>query len=126
MLKNHHLAKAIGDAGLAEFHRQIKYKTAWRSGEVIKADRFYPSSKTCSNCGYIMSISPLDVRKWVCPKCSVTHDRDLNAAINLRNLAVSSTVTACCPSSSGSIHKNRTKLPVGQESNATKVPKLGR
>jgi putative transposase len=115
MLKNHRLARAIGDAGLAEFHRQITYKVAWRGGKVIKADRFYPSSKTCSRCGAINSALTLADRVFLCPTCAFSIDRDVNAAINLKKLAASYAVSACCPGSSGRFQP--TKLLVGQEPN---------
>lgn len=115
MLKNHKLAKSISDAAFSELHRQITYKMGWAGGTVIKADPFYPSSKTCSACGAVKETLNLGERTFVCPECGLEIDRDENAAINLRNLAVSSTVTACCPGSSGSLVSGRTKLPVEQE-----------
>ncbi len=102
MMKNRHLARAIADMSFYEFRRQLQYKTSMRGGQVVVADRFYPSSKTCSVCGYKLESLPLSVRKWKCPGCGTDHDRDLNAAINLKNMAVSSTVTACGEEGSGS------------------------
>ena len=84
MMKNHKLARAIGDVGMAEFRRQIEYKSVWAGVEVLVADRFFPSSKTCSVCGAINHSLKLSDRKWTC-SCGVVHDRDMNAAINLRN-----------------------------------------
>lgn len=101
MMKNHNLARALADASLGEFLRQIKYKMAWAGGVIIKADQFYPSSKICSNCEHVVEQLPLAVRDWKCPKCECVHDRDINAAKNLKHLAVSFTVTACCLGSSG-------------------------
>ena len=101
MVKNRHLAKAISDASMSEVHRQLEYKVKWAGGTLIKADRWFPSSKTCSDCGLLMDDLPLSVRAWTCPRCGVLHDRDVNAACNLKKLAVSSTVTACGESSSG-------------------------
>ncbi|MBS4767820.1 RNA-guided endonuclease InsQ/TnpB family protein [Turicimonas muris] len=109
MMKNRHLSRAIADMSFYEFRRQLQYKTAMRGGQVIVADRFYPSSKTCSDCGYKLESLPLSVRKWECPGCGANHDRDLNAAINLKNMAVSSTVTACGEEGSGSSRKTRVK-----------------
>ena len=94
MVKNHHLAKAVSDASMAELHRQLRYKMASSGGLVVEADRFYPSSKTCSRCGVIKQDLALADRVFKCT-CGLEIDRDLNAAINLKNLAVSSTVTAC-------------------------------
>ncbi|MDQ2906578.1 MAG: transposase [Chloroflexota bacterium] len=80
MLKNHKLAKAISDVGWGEFLRQLEYKAAWYGRTLVKIDRWYPSSKTCSACGYILETLTLDVREWVCPVCGACHDRDANAA----------------------------------------------
>jgi putative transposase len=101
MLQNRRLARALSDAALAEFHRQLRYKLAWSGGKPVEAGRFFPSSKLCSACGQLLDALPLDVRRWTCPGCGTEHDRDVNAAVNLRNLAVSSTVTAYCPGSAG-------------------------
>ena len=95
MLKNRHLARSIADMSFFEFRQQLEYKAARRGGIIMVADRFYPSSKMCSSCGYVLSTLPLSAREWRCPECGTLHDRDLNAAINLKNLAVSSTVSAC-------------------------------
>jgi len=95
MLQNHHLACSIADMGFFEFKRQLQYKADWRGGKVIQAGRWFPSSKTCSACGHVLKELSLSIRQWECPTCGNRHDRDVNAAINLRNLAVSSTVTAC-------------------------------
>jgi len=96
MVKNKCLAKSVLDAGFAEFRRQLNYKTADHGGQVITANRWYPSSRTCSACGVVKTNRlPLSVRKWTCENCGTSHHRDINAAINLRNLAASSAVTAC-------------------------------
>ena len=93
MLRNHMLAGALSDASLSEFHRQIEYKSRWNGVSVVRADRFYPSSKTCSACGSVKADLKLSDRTYECV-CGFKMDRDLNAALNLRNLAVGSTVTA--------------------------------
>jgi putative transposase len=96
MLKNHHLAKSIADASFSEFHRQLIYKAGWKNGQIIKVERFYPSSKICSQCGEIKTSLKLLERVFHCKHCGFTIDRDLNAAINLRNCTVSSTgINAC-------------------------------
>jgi putative transposase len=87
MVKNHHLAQAISDVGFYEFRRQLMYKSKWYGCEVILADRFFPSSKFCSRCGYKLDKLDLKVREWDCPSCGTHHDRDLNAAYNLESLA---------------------------------------
>lgn len=83
MTKNHRLAGAILDAAPGETRRQFQYKTALRGGEAILIDRFYPSSKTCSDCGHVMDKLPLHIREWDCPACLAHHDRDENAAKNI-------------------------------------------
>lgn len=88
MLKNHNLAKSIQSASWSEFVRQIKYKSEWYGKNVIFIGRFEPSSKTCSNCGYVNSNLKLSDRGWVCPVCGEYHDRDVNAAMNIKNMAL--------------------------------------
>ena len=83
MLKNHHLARAISDVGFFEFRRQLEYKCKWYGSELIVIDRWYPSSKTCSNCGAINKELTLSDRTYKCD-CGLEIDRDLNAAINIR------------------------------------------
>lgn len=83
MLQNHYLAEAISDSGWSEFRRQLEYKSVWSGKTCIRADRFYPSTKRCSNCGHIKDEMPLSVRTYCCEKCGFTCDRDLNAARNL-------------------------------------------
>lgn len=95
MKKNRSLAKSVSDVGFGEIRRQIEYKAAQSGVEVVIADRWFPSSKTCNLCGTRTKSLPLHIREWDCEHCGAHHDRDLNAAINLENLAVSSTVTAC-------------------------------
>jgi putative transposase len=85
MMKNHHLAQAIADVGLYEFRRQLEYKGQWYGCEVLLADRFFPSTKRCSQCGNKRSIS-LAERVYSCEHCGQVMDRDLNAAINLEQL----------------------------------------
>lgn len=85
MLKNRKLSKAIQEQALHEFTRQMEYKCAWNGIKFILADRFYPSSKTCSECGNIKDILSLSERTFVCDACGYEIDRDLNASINLKN-----------------------------------------
>jgi putative transposase len=117
MLANGRLARAIADMGFYELRRQLDYKAAWRGGQVVVADRWYPSSKTCSCCGHTLATLALAVRQWRCPGCGVLHDRDVNAATNLQNLAVSSTATACGGEGAGPVREHRVKpAPAKQES----------
>ena len=87
MIGNHRLAKAISDCGFGEIRRQLHYKTTWNGGRLVVADRWYPSSKTCSACGAVKAKLPLRVRTYVCEQCGMSCDRDLNAARNLAHLA---------------------------------------
>jgi putative transposase len=83
MVKNHSLAQHISDAAWGEFRRQLEYKTQWYGSTLVKAGRFYPSSKTCSHCGTVKAKLPLDQRTYHCETCGLVIDRDLNAATNL-------------------------------------------
>ena len=89
MVKNRKLSRAISDLGFYEFKRQLIYKANQWGKMVKEVDRFYPSSKTCSNCGFIMAKENLTlaVRHWICPSCHANHDRDINASINILNQA---------------------------------------
>lgn len=84
MVRNHKLAKSISDAGWGMFTNFLAYKLERKGGMFVEIDRWFPSSKLCSNCFYQMSEMPLDVREWTCPHCGTHHDRDGNAAINIR------------------------------------------
>ena len=83
MLKNHHLAKAIQEVGFYKFKETLVNKALVNGKQVVFIDRFYPSSKTCSVCGYKKRDLRLNDREWVCPKCGTKHDRDINAAMNI-------------------------------------------
>ena len=83
MVKNRRLARSISDAGWAEIRRQVEYKAGWRGGRVIVAGRFFPSSKTCSDCGAVRAKLLLSERTYVCGACGLVTDRDVNAALNL-------------------------------------------
>ena len=87
MEQNHHLAMAIQDAAWGEFVRQLTYKSEWYGKNVLFIGRFEPSSKLCHKCGYINNELTLSDREWVCPRCGEHHDRDVNAAINIREIA---------------------------------------
>lgn len=93
MVRNHSLARAISDASWSEFREMLEYKADWYGRTVIAIDRFYPSSKTCSACGYLAASMPLNVREWVCTGCGARHDRDVNAAKTI--LAAGLAVAAC-------------------------------
>ncbi|MEL6579600.1 MAG: RNA-guided endonuclease TnpB family protein [Cyanobacteria bacterium J06621_12] len=116
MIANHKLAKAQGyaprasldatacfagcaDCGWGEFLRQLEYKANWHDRKIGAIDRWFPSSKRCHSCGYILDKLPLNIREWTCPSCNSVNLRDLNAALNI--LAVGQTVFACGSSSGG-------------------------
>ena len=92
MAKNHSLARSLYDAAIGTAIRMIEEKAERYGKTVVKIDRWYPSSKTCSDCGHIVEKLPLSVREWSCPECGTIHDRDANAAANI--LAVGQTVSA--------------------------------
>lgn len=84
MMKNHTLAKSFQDVSLYEFIRLLEYKAKWYGKVLFRVDRFYPSSQLCSNCGFKnRDVKSLGIREWICPKCGVNHDRDINSAINI-------------------------------------------
>ena len=83
MQKNRCLAKSISDASWSEFVRQLEYKSHWYGRTLVGIDRWYPSSKRCSDCGHTVPKMPLSVREWACPECGSIHDRDVNAARNV-------------------------------------------
>ncbi len=107
MVKNHCLAKAISDVGWGEFVRQLEYKSQWYGRTLVKIDRWYPSSKTCHQCKYVLEELDLDVRTWQCPACKTVHDRDTNAAKNI--LAEGLSVSAC----GGSVRPGRRESSSG-------------
>lgn len=94
MVRNHTLAKAISDVGWSEFVSQLEYKAEWYGRNLVKIDKWYPSSKRCFACGHILESLSLNVRIWTCPECGVVHDRDINAAKNIH--AVGLTVFEAC------------------------------
>jgi len=83
MMSNHKLAKSIQELSLFEFRRQLEYKCKLYGRDLVIIDRFYPSSKTCHNCGYIYKNLKLSEREWICPQCGKVIDRDYNASLNI-------------------------------------------
>jgi putative transposase len=83
MVKNHKLSKHISDASWGTFINFLEYKAKWYDKEILKVDRFFPSSKTCNCCGYINQNLKLDMREWICPSCNTNLDRDINASKNI-------------------------------------------
>ncbi|MEG4874375.1 RNA-guided endonuclease InsQ/TnpB family protein [Microcoleus sp. CZ3-B4] len=84
MVRNHNLAASISDCGWGMFTNFLAYKLERKGAKLVEIDRWFPSSKLCSNCFYEMDEMPLDIREWTCPNCGTHHDRDGNAAINIR------------------------------------------
>jgi putative transposase len=112
LVRNRHLARAISDCGWGEFRRQLAYKCERYGRRLVVIDRWYPSSKTCSACGYLLAELSLSTRQWTCQSCGARHDRDINAAKNI--LAAGLAVTAC---GAGVRHSgtSRVRLAVKQE-----------
>ena len=88
MQRNHHLAQAVGDASFGMFLTMLEYKCRWYGVNLIKIDRFAPSSKTCGQCGYVYKGLKLSERSWICPECGTHHDRDFNAACNIKEFGL--------------------------------------
>jgi len=95
MMKNRKLARAVADVGFYEFKRQLAYKAQLYGAKIVLADRWFPSSKLCSECGWLKPELSLGEREWICQECGCVHDRDVNAARNLKMMAASAAVTAC-------------------------------
>jgi putative transposase len=104
MIKNHHLAGSITDASWGLFVFMLEYKAEWNGVNILKIGKFDPSSKTCSNCGHINKELTLKDREWICPECDSVLDRDINAAINIKNFALKNYL-------SGTDRKNQNELP---------------
>ena len=88
MLRNHHLAQALTDASFGMLRTMLEYKCRWYGVNLIKIDRFAPSSKTCGKCGHIYKGLKLSERSWTCPECGTHHDRDFNAACNIKEFSL--------------------------------------
>jgi len=104
MMQNHCLAKAIADVSCSTFVSMMEYKAEWRGKNILRIGRFAPSSKTCSDCGHIHKGLTLADREWTCDGCGVTHDRDVNAAVNIKSFALKDIL-------SGTDRKNHVELP---------------
>ena len=85
LVRNHNLSSSISDCGWGMFCTMLKYKAEWSGKKYLEVDRFFPSSKTCHVCLNKVNNLPLDLRNWTCKKCNTSHDRDVNASINIRN-----------------------------------------
>lgn len=133
MVRNHKLAKAISDVGWGMFVNFLDYKLKEKGGVLVEIDRWFPSSKLCSHCHYEMESLTLDVREWTCPKCGTHHDRDENAAKNIRAegirmLSVSGTGTAAV--AGAKVRRDRSpklgrKVKFGHSPMSTEAPTSG-
>lgn len=111
MVRNRCLARAISDQGWAELRRQLEYKAEWWGRDLVVIDRWFPSSKRCSGCGWVNQSMPLDVRSWPCPSCGTVHDRDVNAAINIRAAGLA---VQACGDGVRPVRASHGKAPVGK------------
>lgn len=129
MVKNRKLSRHIMDQSFSEFRRQLEYKSNWYDSELIVADRFFPSSKMCSACHEINDALTLSDRHWICDHCGITHDRDLNAAINLENYSATKNtasfaeINACGEEGSGvtNLFATRNHASLKQEFNVKSI-----
>ena len=95
MIRNHHLSKSIADVSWRSFVTMLTYKADWNGKEVVKIDRYFPSSQTCNVCGYVnKETKDLSIRDWECPVCHTHHNRDVNAAINILHLGLNKNISA--------------------------------
>jgi putative transposase len=118
MMLNRKLSRGIADVGMYAFRQMLTYKCAWYGKELRFVDRFFPSSKRCSECHFVAETLPLEVRMWTCPNCSTVHDRDENAAKNI--LAEGHSVTA----RGGRIRPRATKVVHGSARRSVNPPAL--
>jgi len=123
MIRNKYLSKSIADVAWSEFIRQLEYKTKYRGKTLLKIDKWFPSSQICSNCGVNNGKKPLHIRKWTCKECGITHQRDINASINIRNYGLGQIDNRCNAMKSRSKARTNTAGTVGIE--ACGVPSDG-
>ena len=121
MMKNHKLAQAIADASWSELVRQLEYKCQWYGRTLVKIDRWFPSSKRCGNCGHVVDKLPLDIREWDCPECGAHHDRDINAANNIK--AAGLAVIVCGANVRPDGHKSKGQLRKSSNRGKKQKPK---
>jgi putative transposase len=119
MIRNRRLARAISCSGWGEFRSMLEYKARRRGRHVAVADRWYPSSKTCSACGHLLASLSLGTRRWTCPACGTRHDRDINAARNILAAGLAAGAKNSADACGGAVRRagaTRARVPVKQES----------
>ncbi|WP_250124232.1 transposase [Chroococcidiopsis sp. CCMEE 29] len=124
MVKNPKLAQSISDASWGELVRFLDYKCRWYGRELVKIDRWFPSSKRCGNCGHIVDKLPLNVREWECPKCGTSHDRDINASKNI--LAAGLAVSVCGANVRPDSHEVKGQLRNTRKASAVSLSRTGK
>jgi putative transposase len=112
IMKNHCLAQAMIDVSLGAFYTMLEYKSNWNERQYVKIDRFFPSSKTCSSCGWIKQDLTLSIREWTCESCGEHHDRDINAAKNILKQGIN--ILSGCGMQSEYKQKRDEALPLGE------------
>lgn len=120
MMKNHNLAQAFSDVSLGAFYNMLEYKANWNDKTVVKIDRYFPSSKTCSNCNYINQDLTLKNREWTCPSCNTVHDRDFNASINIKKQGLK--LLSGLGTNSDTKQKQGEALPLGESATLEAYP----
>ena len=112
MMKNHKLAQAFSDVSLGTFYTMLEYKANWNDRQFVKIDRWFPSSKTCSSCGWIKQDLTLSIREWTCDSCGENHDRDVNAAKNILKQGIN--ILSGCGMQSDTKQKHSEALLLGE------------
>ncbi len=112
IMKNHCLAQAMSDVSLGAFYAMLEYKANWNDRQFVKIDRFFPSSKTCSSCGWIKQNLTLSIREWTCESCGEHHDRDVNASKNILKQGLN--ILSGCGTQSDVKQKRGEALPLGE------------
>jgi putative transposase len=122
MVKNHKLAQSISDVSWTKFVNMLKYKSEWNDRELVQINRFYPSSKSCSECHYINDNLTLKDREWTCTNCNITHDRDINAAKNILKQGIN--ILSGYGAESDTKQKQVETLPLGESMKPETKPSL--
>src|SRR5690606_37614904 len=112
IMKNHSLAQAMSDVSLGAFYTMLEYKANWNDRQFVKIERFFPSSKTCSSCGWIKQDLTLSIREWTCESCGEAHHRDINAAKNILKQGIN--ILSGCGMHTDSKQKRDEALPLGE------------